>query len=405
MLGAIKSHYKTETVRNSWRKMKVVNGKLKRSKVTKIWVESTTTGPQGETIVAQRECSTKCDMEQAVMEENEERFTRCTWTSFFKGLLLSIIGFMFDGPAFWEVLQGTWQPPQNHDMDPHAVDLMEHVRDNRIDSSHCSRPSHISKEEHSYHWQRRQAGTASESSELTFPHYIAGSHDPRVAEIDAASRSAPYELGFAPTAWLHMTDFQILKKAGVYLVSKMRTIKLFHPAFNENNKKLGRDNAFHAEQAGVFAAEQCGSRKHHSSNQLAAEVELSFDILRQQRLSAVHIGLDASQCYDRMAHAPTALCMVQHGAHEPAVRSMFGVLQKAKNKVATAFGVSTSYYGGHKREALNKTPIQGVGQGNGAGPISFVDMSSTGISLMAIRGFGAVLQACLSLLVLSNYRF
>ena len=55
--------------------------------------------------------------------------------------------------------------------------------------------------------------------------------------------------------WLFMTDFQILKKAGVYLVSKMRTIKLFHPTFNENNKKLGRDNAFHAEQAGVFTLE------------------------------------------------------------------------------------------------------------------------------------------------------
>ena len=90
--------------------------------------------------------------------------------------------------------------------------------------------------------------------------------------------------------------------------------------------------------------------------------------------------------------------MVQHGAHEPAVRSMFGVLQKAKNEVATAFGVSSSYYGGHKREERHQPPIQGVGQGNGAGPISFVDMSSTGIALMAIRGFGAVLQACLSLL-------
>ena len=124
-------------------------------------------------------------------------------------------------------------------MAPHTVDLMEHVRDNRIDPSHCSRPSHITQEEHSYHWQHRQAGTASETSELSFPHYIAGSHHPQVAEIDAASRSAPYELGFAPTAWLHMTDFQILKKVGVCLVSEMQTIKLFHPAFNENNKKLG----------------------------------------------------------------------------------------------------------------------------------------------------------------------
>ena len=99
VIGAIKSHYKTETIRNSWRKMKVVNGKMKRSKVTKTWVETTSTAPRGEATVTQRECSTKSAMEHAVMEENEERFTRCTWTSFFKGLLLSIIGFMFDGPA------------------------------------------------------------------------------------------------------------------------------------------------------------------------------------------------------------------------------------------------------------------------------------------------------------------
>ena len=102
-------------------------------------------------------------MEHAVMEENEERFTRCTWTSFFKGVLLSVMGFMFDGPAFWEVLQGMWQPPQQHDIDSHAVDLMEHVRDNQIDPSLCTRPSHITQEEHSHHWQRtfRESGTLS----------------------------------------------------------------------------------------------------------------------------------------------------------------------------------------------------------------------------------------------------
>ena len=68
--------------------------------------------------------------------------------------------------------------------------------------------------------------------------------------------------------------------------------------------------------------------------------------------------------------------------------------------MATAFGVSSLHCGGHKREELNQPPVQGVGQGNGAGPISFVSMSSTGIALMAIQGFGAVLQACLSLIVL-----
>ena len=74
--------------------------------------------------------------------------------------------------------------------------------------------------------------------------------------------------------------------------------------------------------------------------------------------------------------------------------------QKAKNKVATAFGVSSNYYGGHKRVERNLFPIQGIGQGNGAGPIRFVSVSSPGIALMALKGFQAILTACMSLMVL-----
>ena len=60
-----------------------------------------------------------------------------------------------------------------------------------------------------------------------------------MAEVDASLRSAAYELGFVPTAYSEMTDFQILKAEGVYMVEKIRTIKLMAAQFNENNKKLG----------------------------------------------------------------------------------------------------------------------------------------------------------------------
>ena len=90
-----------------------------------------------------------------------------------------------------------------------------------------------------------------------------------------------------------MTDFQILKAEGVYSVEKMRTIKLMAAQFNENNKKLGRDMMVHAEQANMIAPEQGGSRKNFSSNNLGAEVGVNFDILRQKRWAAVHVGLDA----------------------------------------------------------------------------------------------------------------
>ena len=70
------------------------------------------------------------------------------------------------------------------------------------------------------------------------------------------------------------------------------------------------------------------------------------------------MGLDAGQRYDQTVHAPAALCMIQHGAHEPAVRSMFGVLQAANNKVATAFGTSKASYGGIKGRKKVYTPAK-----------------------------------------------
>ena len=82
-----------------------------------------------------------------------------------------------------------------------------------------------------------------------------------MAEVDASLRSAAYELGFVPTAYSEMTDFQILKAEGVYMVEKMRTIKLMVAQFNENNKKLGRDMMHHAEEANHIAPEQGGEQE------------------------------------------------------------------------------------------------------------------------------------------------
>ena len=399
--GEIKQHIQTEKQRRAWRRVGIVNKKGHKAKVTKIWVTHKVPGPHGTEVTHREECVTKPAMEKAVMEENETRFTRCLSSAFFGTILLALFGVMFDGPGFWQVLQGTWQPPPpQQDLDPYALELLQEATDNMIDPCYCTRPSHITQEEHSYYWQRRRAGTASESSELSFAHYIVGSYCKELAEVDASLRSAAYELGFVPDVFATFTDFQILKALGVYDVAKMRTIKLMVALFNENNKKLGRDMMAHAEQASMIAPEQGGSRKGRSSGLLGAEVGISFDISRQQRLPMAHVGLDASQCYDRIVHTPAAVCMVQHGAHEPAVRSMFGTLQEGSNKVATAFGTSTATYGGAKRRQKGLHPVQGSGQGNGAGPASFVAISSNGISIMRKKGYGATMIACLSLLTL-----
>ena len=185
----------------------------------------------------------------------------------------------------------------------------------------------------------------------------------------------------------------------------MRTIKLMAALFNENNKKLGRDMMCHAEQAEMIADDQHGSRKWRDSKRLTGEVTVSLDIPRQHRLAASHVSLDASQCYDRMAHPPAGLCMIQHGAHPPAVRSMFRVLQNANNRVATAFGISEHSYGGILRQQRGLRPCQGSGQGNGAGPASFLAESSTMVQRMRARGYHAITIACISLVSLVYFGF
>ena len=135
----------------------------------------------------------------------------------------------------------------------------------------------------------------------------------------------------------------------MFEVEKMRSIALMVAAFNENNKKLARDGMRHAESVGAMPREQYGGRKWMCAALLAMEKVISFDIIRQQNLAAAHKGLDATQCYDRLAHPPSGLAMDKYGGHEAATTSMFNVLQNAEHKVTTAYEVSKSTYGGRKR--------------------------------------------------------
>ena len=65
------------------------------------------------------------------------------------------------------------------------------------------------------------------------------------------------------------------------------------------------------------------------------------------------------------------------------IQSMFETLQQARHHVSTAFGISKHSYGGRR-----DPPIQGVGQGNGAGPAIWAVISTVIIAAMAPQGHG-----------------
>jgi hypothetical protein len=237
---------------------------------------------------------------------------------------------------------------------------------------------------------------SAESSGLTLDHHGAGCEDPLLDETDTSFRQLPHHHGFSPDSWQRITDVEILKKAGVYDVELMRTTQLMNAEFNMTNKKLGRDVMAFAEPHNALAPEQFGSRKNHESTMAALNKRLTMDLFRQKRLAGALCANDAKSCYDRIVHNVAVLAIRRLGVAAAPIRSMFETLQLSKHHASTAFGISDKSYG-ERRDP----PLQGAGQGNGAGPAIWAVISTVIIAAMAAQGHGFNILPAMSCVLVS----
>jgi hypothetical protein len=228
--------------------------KTQCSKVTKVYYSTTKTNSSGNVVKTLVECVTQKTMVAAIIQENLARFTRCTQaaTAYFSSSLLQHIGILCQGPKVEDILKGNYSPEP--DVDPHTADFLSALTIDPVPDELHTASTHIIAKENSRAWKAQKAGTALEPSHLSFPHHIIAAHSGAFSEVDAALRSAPYEMGWSPEDWEVITDFQLLKQLGVYEVERMRTIALMAALFNMNNKKLGRDTMQVAEKAKVLAS-------------------------------------------------------------------------------------------------------------------------------------------------------
>ena len=239
----------------------------------------------------------------------------------------------------------------------------------------------ITLKEHCDAWRKQKRRTSSERSQLNFNDFKAAAHNKRLATCDMRLRQIPYSHGFSPEPHRNFTDFQILKKAQVFEVEKMRTIQLMPAAFNMNNKKTGREVMMNAEKFKLIPNEQAGSRKNHRSILTALNKVLSIDIARARRIPTVIVFNDAKSCYDRIVLWIAAISLRRLGVSKGATSEMLKTLQTASHKICTAYGDSNVVY-----EANRNVPLQGVGQGNGAGPAIWVAISSVLLTIMRTKG-------------------
>ncbi len=145
-----------------------------------------------------------------------------------------------------------------------------------------------------------------------------------------------------------------------------------------------------AELLELIPPDQGGSRKDHRAEEQALNKILALDLLRQKRQAGALCCNDAKSCYDRIVHSIAILSMRRIGILLAPLVSMFKVLQEATYKICTAYGDSTKTC-----SSPRLIPFQGCGQGNGAGPASWVAISVVIIQMLYRAGFGLSINSAI----------
>ena len=360
-----------EAQRKEARRIRRALGKNKGSGTTMIQVQH-----QDEV----EEVTNQTEMEAIIIKENEAKYhqteDRCP---LLKGQLLEDIGLLGDGPRVNDILAGTYECPEG--TPDSVIQWIQHMAIPDPSNRHTILSTLA---DYRNGWKKVKEYTA--SGELHFGHYKAGARHEMISWAHFVMAGIPRATGFVPDRWKQCTDVMLLKKEGLYLVNKLRTIVLLESDFNMENKRLGRESMQLALNQNMIAEEQY-SRPGRSAQDNALNKRLMFDYQRYRRQPFGMCACDLKACYDRIVHNAASLALQRVGVRQSDIVSMFGTVQQLTHKVRTAFGDSAETY--RNDNPSYPIPAQGTCQGNGSGPSVWSIICSTIFDLLHKNGYGS----------------
>ena len=358
---------------NAFRKINRILGTKTRPTLTT--VEYTPTGSEFPVT-----CYSKLDIERACSDEGRRRFTQASHTPFMTGSLLHDVGYNATQSTVDLILTGSYHPAS--DVDPYTCALLSQLKMPPAVGRSSPLTGYVTTSEHILGWSKMRSTIACSPFGPLFADNIAGCSDVRVADIDSAIAAIPVLTGYSPLAWKKAIDVMIPKKSTSVHVTKLRIIVLFHLVYNMINKHVGRIAVRRAELLHLIPAEIYGSRPGYRANICALNKVLTYDVLRQRRFLGALCSNDALSCYYRILHAIASISLQRMGVSAETCQMMFGTLQDIEHYVATAYGISDQGYG------AVEIPLQGIGQGNGAGPSIWLLITIPLINMLRDGGYG-----------------
>ncbi len=246
--------------------------------------------------------------------------------------------------ALRAVLDRTYQTPANSDIA--MKELFNKIAAIRRIIPKDSAPIVITPEQWKKYWAIINKETSSSESGLHFGHYIVGCMSDLVANYHAAWVLVVLAHAIQLERWSRGLPVMLEKTLGVTLVSKLQTILLMEADFNASNKIVYGVRMMQNVHNHRMMPKEIYSKKNRMADDRMLTKTLFYDVTCQARVPVAIASVDASNCYDRIAHAMASLVFQAFGVPKSAIGSMLSAIENMKFFLHTGFGDSTKFAGG-----------------------------------------------------------
>jgi hypothetical protein len=301
-----------------WQQLNYVTGKKRTGSATSVQVEE-----QSGLVLE----STSKDMVEAAIfrEVHDKQYTLAKEAPMCSGRLFDDFGYVANTPASRAVLDSTYQAPPNSDIA--TRELFDKIVAIRQIIPKDLAPITINPEQWKRYWAIDNEETSSLESGLPFGHYIVGCGLDIVAHYYAAWVSVVLAHTIQLERWSCKLSVMLEKTLGITLVSKLQAILLMEADFNASNKIMYGIRVMKNVCDHHLMSEDFFSKKNRMADDGILKMTLFYNVMHQARVPVAIASVEASICYDRIAHAMALLVLQAFGVPASAIDSMLSGIE------------------------------------------------------------------------------
>ncbi len=370
-----------------------ISGIIEKEASRKLWrrINKSTRKAQGGLIVAVKvptangghiEYKSKEGVFEAVSPIILERFQSALVAQCHRGKFFKDIGHLADGLAAQQILEGTYEYPDN--LDPTTRLLFEEASATYQVLSPTKVATYVTPDDFKLFCPTAKERTGSSYRGLHFRHYIAALHCPNLLLLHAAKLSICARNGISLARWGKGLTVLLEKILGNIFVHKLRVICLLEADFNWWNKLIFAKRMMQQALQDGHIPQECFTKKHCHCNYVVLIKQFFCNSSRSLHHPASLGECNFGDCYDRAAHPPMSIALQSWGIPKTVIWLLLSSMQTMQYELKTVFGKSAESYGG-----TSSSPNSGLGQGSGASPPAFLALSSLIVNAYHHLGHGA----------------